>query len=263
MGSLSFDSMIGLYDETRVVDASCLAAALEYLAERFPPESCPTIFEPGVGTGRIAIPLAERGYHVAGVDISRGMLRALSRRLDSKHSLPVSSCLADVTSLPFLDGVFDMAIAVHLFYFIQEWKQAVAETLRVLQPGHPLVMMHTGTGMEVPDLNQRYRELCADCGCWIRDVGVKSTGEVVGYLQSSGYQVEHVRGRWGWTASIPVNEALRYIKLRAYSFTTVASDGIHARVMQRLEADALQRFGRIDTEVSVPNEIYYVLVTKP
>jgi ubiquinone/menaquinone biosynthesis C-methylase UbiE len=262
LGSLSFDSMIGLYDETRVVDSSCLAAALEYLAERFPPENYPTVFEPGVGTGRIAIPLAQRDYRVTGVDISPGMLDILKRRLDSNDPVPVSFIMADATNLPFSDGAFDIAIAVHLFYFIQEWKQAVAETLRVIKPGHPLVMMHTGTGMEVPDLNQRYKELCAKCGCSIRDVGVKSTGEVVGYLQSSGYQVEHVRGRWSWTAPIPVKEALRYMKLRAYSFTTVAPDGVHARVMQILEAEALRRFGRTDAEIGVPNEIYYVLVAK-
>ena len=64
MTSLNFDPLVEYYDETRVVDAASLTAAIRWLAERFPPDEFPRLLEPGIGTGRIAIPLAEQGYTV-------------------------------------------------------------------------------------------------------------------------------------------------------------------------------------------------------
>jgi methylase of polypeptide subunit release factors len=70
MESLNFDSMADLYDETRAFDEGCLQSALDFLVERFPPQMFNNVLEPGIGTGRIAIPLAERGYSIIGVDVS-------------------------------------------------------------------------------------------------------------------------------------------------------------------------------------------------
>jgi predicted TPR repeat methyltransferase len=78
MKSLSFDNMVRLYDETRIFDEECFESALDYMVERFPPRAFPNVLEPGIGTGRIAIPLAERGYRVTGVDISEEMLAFLT-----------------------------------------------------------------------------------------------------------------------------------------------------------------------------------------
>ncbi|GAI45199.1 unnamed protein product, partial [marine sediment metagenome] len=177
---MSFDPMVQLYDETRVFDTGCFDSALDFLTKRFPPSTFSKLFEPGIGTGRIAIPLAERGYQVTGVDISDEMLEFLNERLlQMKQPLPISSHKMDVLKLPFPDAVFDIAIAVHLLYFIQQWKKAVSEILRVLKEHSPLVLMHTGTGAEIPSLNSRYKELCAEQGYLIKDIGVKSNSEVI------------------------------------------------------------------------------------
>ena len=60
MRSLSFDSMVKLYDETRGFDKECFDSALDFLVDRFPPQDFGKVFEPGIGNGRIAIPLAEQ-----------------------------------------------------------------------------------------------------------------------------------------------------------------------------------------------------------
>lgn len=59
---MSFNRVVQLYDETRAFDVDCFDSALDFLTERFPPTLFNKLFEPGIGTGRIAIPLAERGY---------------------------------------------------------------------------------------------------------------------------------------------------------------------------------------------------------
>ncbi len=89
MDSMSFDPIASVYDTTRVFDQKCFDSALDYLTERFPPSKFPRLFEPGVGTGRIAIPFAQRGYRVTGVDISGEMLKILAEKLQ-KLSQPVT-----------------------------------------------------------------------------------------------------------------------------------------------------------------------------
>jgi SAM-dependent methyltransferase len=220
-----------------MVDASCLAAALDYMRARFPPEIFGRLLEPGVGTGRIALPLAERGYAVAGVDLSAEMLEVLRHKLGTNPAPRVSFCRADVTALPFADGAFDLEVAVHLFYFIPNWRRAADELLRVTRVQGAVILMHTGTGAEIPLLNARYRELCAEAGWPIRDRGVHSTREVVEYLCARGCQAEWLRDRWRWSARLRLDQALEHLRARAYSFTTTAPEAIHQAAVTRLSAE--------------------------
>lgn len=264
MKSLSFDSMAGLYDETRVFNRSSFNSSLDFLVERFPPNKFGSIFYPGIGTGRIAIPLAEKGYSIAGIDISLEMLALLKKRLTrAGQPLPVSFQKADVTKIPFADETFDIAIAVHLFYFIAEWKQAVGEILRVVKGNGPLILMNTGAGTEIPFLNERYKELCTENGCSIQEIGVKSTREVVDYCESLGFQTEWIRDRWQWAQHIRLDKALDYIRLRAYSFTTFASDIVHSKAIDKLESELQHQFGSLNTEVNIPNQIYFAIILRP
>jgi SAM-dependent methyltransferase len=261
--SQPFDSMAALYDRTRVFDQACFDSALDLLAQRFPPRDFPTLFEPGIGTGRIAIPLAQRGYKVVGVDIAPEMLGLLENRLAaSPDSLAIRYQQADARRLPFREGIFDIGVAVHLFYFIDEWKQAADELLRVVSPDGPLVLMHTGMGAEVPLLNERYKQLCAEQGCSLKEVGVRSTSEVVDYFGSLGCHIEWMRDRWRWTSRIRLDEALGYIGSRAYSFATIASNDTHSLAVGRLESELLRRFGDLSGEVEVPNEIRLAVILR-
>lgn len=261
--SLSFDGMVELYDETRSFDEGCFSVALDYLVGRFPPKSFPNVFEPGIGSGRVAIPLANRGYVVTGVDISPQMLQLLERRqMEHPTKKKIFTCEADVTQLPFSDAGFDMAIAIHLFYFIPNWKQAVNEIIRVTKQNGVIVLMHTGTVMEIPELNERYKELCSELGVEIRPVGVKSTLEVVDYLNLTGWHSQVIHDRWTWTAQIRLDTALEYLRRRAYSFTTVAPDNIHLETMNLLREESVQRYGSLDTIIEVPNQISMVITQR-
>lgn len=51
--------------------------------------------EIGVGTGRVAIPLAESGIHVVGVDVSPAMI---DRLLENAGDLPIEGIVADASS---------------------------------------------------------------------------------------------------------------------------------------------------------------------
>ena len=263
MKLLSFDNMAELYDETRIFDTYCFNSALDYIVDRYPPRRFGSIFYPGIGTGRIAIPLAERGYRVTGVDISEEMLALMKKRvMKARQSLQISFQMANVLKLPFSTRAFDMAIAVHLFYFIQNWKKAIDEILRVVKGDGPVVLMHTGTGTEIPFLNERYKELCNELGCPIQEIGVKSTGSVVDYCRSIGCHTEQIRDLWQWTSRIRLDKALGYVESRAYSFTNMASDDVHSKTIERLESELQHQFGSLTTEVEVPNQVYLVLISR-
>jgi hypothetical protein len=120
--------------------------------------------------------------------------------------------------------------------------------------------MHTGMGAEVPFLNERYKKLCADQGCFIESVGVKSTLEVVDYFSEIGCSVEWIKDRWQWIAHIKFDEAIRYIEYRSYSFTTVASDKIHLTAVQNLKLEVMNQFDSLDPVVDIPNQIYFVFI---
>jgi SAM-dependent methyltransferase len=263
MDSLSFDSMAELYGETRVFDDRCFDSALNFLANRFPPDEVGNMFYPGIGTGRIAIPLAEKGYKITGIDISEKMLLLLKERLEQAgRPLPVSFQKADALGLPFSDSAFDIAIAVHLFYFIPQWEKAVDEILRVVKDDGALILMHTGAGTEVPFINERYKAICAAQGCLIPSIGVESNREVVDYCESLGYHTDWIRDRWQWTYNIQLDKALNYLKSRAYSFTAFAPDKIHTRAIQSLAFELQRRFGSLAAEVQVPNQIYFAIISR-
>jgi ubiquinone/menaquinone biosynthesis C-methylase UbiE len=259
--SLPFDQMARLYDSTRTFHEGCFEAAVDYLVKNFPPSEFETLFEPGIGTGRIAIPLAQRGYRVTGVDISETMLKILAKKLkDLGGDFHVNYEQADVTNLPYNDGYFAIAVAVHLFYFIRDWRRAADEIVRVTSG--PVILMHTGTGGEIPLVNKRYKEICAELGCRIKALGSESTKEVANHYEKQGLRVDHQVAVWKWTSKLNPSNVLSYVKSRAYSFTTYADDRVHVEAVIRLEKELLDQYGTLDREVGVPNAIYLTIVRR-
>ena len=71
----SFDRVAHCYDETRAMPPDVTAQAINAIAAALREVSAATwLLEIGVGTGRIAVPVAKAGVHVIGVDDSEGML---------------------------------------------------------------------------------------------------------------------------------------------------------------------------------------------
>ncbi len=264
MDSLPFDNMVDLYDQTRTVDNRCLTSTIDLKCERFPPSSYQKLFEPAIGSGRIAFPLADRGYQIVGVDISEAMLSQLNKRVRD-NTLPcqqIDATVGDVTELKFEDATFDISVVVHLFYFIRDWQRAVREILRVTRPDGPVVLMHTGMGEEIPFLNERYKELCGQQGCAIESVGSASTREVIDYAGSLGYLTEIIRDRWQWMSRVRLDQAISYMKRRAYSFTTFAPDQVHKEAMATIKSQCVDEYGDLSKEIEISNQVYLAILQR-
>lgn len=258
--SISFDSIAAIYDDTRVFDKDCFNAVLDFITARFPPSEYRKLFEPGIGTGRIAIPFAARGYDVTGVDISEEMLNMLSGKL-SKNPIPwVTFQKADVTHLPFANDTFDIAVAVHVFHLIRDWRKAMEEVFRVLRPDGPIVFLYTGTGSEIPDIKARYRELCVESGHPASHIGMKTAAELDEYVASIGRRIERLQDRWRWMTRLRVDRTLADMKSHYYSCTNLVPDEVHLEAIGKLERELTEQFGNLDVEVDVSVQINLAFV---
>jgi SAM-dependent methyltransferase len=135
-GRVSFDRAAEYYDQTRALPAAALAGVVEQLSRELAGRA--RCLEIGVGTGRIALPLAEAGVAMAGIDVSAPMVGRLLEKAGGRAPFPVA--LADATRLPFRDGAFGAALCVHVLHLIPQWQAAVDELLRVVRPGGVLLV---------------------------------------------------------------------------------------------------------------------------
>lgn len=237
MTSLSFDHLTTYYDETRDFDEISFQKALYAIKSILPPEKYPEVFEPGIGNGRIAIPMNKLGYEVTGIDISKNMLEELSRRVKEYGIIGLNYQIGDVSCIPFNDLFFDATIATHLFYFVSKWEKACDEIARVTKG--PIILLHTGMGQEISVLNDKYKALCQGYGVKFPQIGVSSTKEVVEYLKNKGYGIIF-EDRWSWKKKVDAETAIDYLEKRAYSFTSRANDDIHNKVIQELRAEKIE-----------------------
>lgn len=145
-----FDAISPAYDATRdpldraTVDA--LVATLRQVGVQ-------RVLEVGVGTGRIAGPLTERGLEVTGVDPSRGMLRRARAKGLSRL------IRGSAYRLPFRSGSFDATLFVHVIHVLEEPERALAEAARVSQHGAFALVHPTGPGGEDPLESDSVRRL--------------------------------------------------------------------------------------------------------
>jgi ubiquinone/menaquinone biosynthesis C-methylase UbiE len=99
-----------------------------------------TLLDVGTGTGgNIAIPAAQRGATVFGVDITPELL-AQARRRAGRAGVRVDWVEADALDLPFGDGSFDRVISTFGAMFATDHERAAAELLRVCAPGGRVLM---------------------------------------------------------------------------------------------------------------------------
>ena len=234
MESLSFDHLVTYYDETRDFDEASFQKALKAIVSIVPPDRYSKIFEPGIGNGRIAIPMNKLGYEVTGIDISQKMLDELSDKIKKNGLQGIKFMLGDVTRIPFNDLSFDATIATHLFYFVSEWEKACDEIARVTKG--PIILLHTGMGQEISVLNDKYKALCQGYGVKFPQIGVSSTKEVVDHFKQKGYRILF-EDKWSWKKKVYAETAIDYLKKRAYSFTGFANDNIHNKVIRKLRKE--------------------------
>lgn len=135
MVRLSFDDISKQFDTQRGLPRPALNAWLEFVNDLAAGRQL-RIIEPGIGTGRLALPLAAIGHQISGADISRQMLQECERSASKlKISPRIYLTEADAVSLPFNDHQFDLGIIAQLLYLVPDWPTVLDELARLVKPG--------------------------------------------------------------------------------------------------------------------------------
>jgi len=96
-------------------------------------EAAKDVLSVGCGPAIIEAALSEHGFDVTGLDISK---EALDQAPDSIRKVAGSA-----ENMDFADSSFDAVIYVASLQFIEEYRQAIKETARVLRSGGKLLAM--------------------------------------------------------------------------------------------------------------------------
>ena len=92
------------------------------------------ILDLGCGVGRHCVYLADKGFNVVGIDVSRSALMMAGKWGQKEGSASVMLIQAAMTSLPFRDRSFDAAISVSVIHHavIGDIKTTIGEIYRIL-----------------------------------------------------------------------------------------------------------------------------------
>lgn len=110
---------------------SLMAKEAEYLRNEL--EGRRRILDVGCGIGTFEERLPE--LNIIGVDMSKEMIETARARTTNLY------CLADATRLPFIDASFDALFYVTSLEFMDDYKGAIEEAVRVLEPEGKLIAM--------------------------------------------------------------------------------------------------------------------------
>jgi SAM-dependent methyltransferase len=210
-GSISFDRAADYYDETRSLPEDIAGRVTELISCHLGGRRA---LEIGVGTGRMAIPLAATGNEIFGIDLSLPMMAKLVKKAGGNSLVPVVQ--ADATRLPFGDGTFQAGLIFHVLHLIPSWQDAVAELVRVLnRPGVLIVEVgewRTGLYREIHD------RFAAASGLEKRELGLGDFAELDEVMATAGAAGSDA-GEVAGTIEVPAETLVSRLEQGLYSFT--------------------------------------------
>ena len=210
------------------------------------------VLELGVGTGRIALPVAGSGCEVFGVDLSAHMLAALAQRIRDESHERVHLVQGDITALPFRSGVFDAALAVHVLHLVEDWAGVLTRVKALVRPGGTLLLGRDWVDPEsfAGMIRNHFRRTVQEVGTAMLPPGSSAAAApsggaaIVQTLLALGASPvgtgEHVAAEW--TTDLTPRQVLDGIRSRDDAESWVLPDEVLVETMRRLDAFALSHW---------------------
>ena len=241
--SIVFDRAAGYYDATRGFPPGVAGRVAELFAQAGGLGPASRVLEIGIGTGRIALPLAARVGAYAGADLSAPMLGKLVAK---RGALPVHLVRADATRLPFKGGSFDAVVAVHVFHLIPGWRDVLAGAARALRPEG--LLLHGADDHARDGAGRRWRDRL-DAQHGVQNVGVPRA-KLHNFPEEEGWRPAGAE-RLAFSRRTRPREMLELLAGRFWSTTWRLSDDELAAAVDALRADLLAEVGDLDREVEI------------
>jgi len=161
---MSFDRIADRYDATRAYPKGVIEAIVSCLEEVLDRDEL--ILDLGVGTGRFALPLQERGLEVVGVDIAEKMIA--KARDKGVHNL----IAGDIRNLPFADKTIGSTLSVHVLHLVVDWRMVLSEVRRVTR-GDMISVAFNKEDSEAEEFRRFYEDTCGQLGHEVRHPGMR------------------------------------------------------------------------------------------
>jgi ubiquinone/menaquinone biosynthesis C-methylase UbiE len=256
VGSVNFDRAAEFYDATRDAGDEIVTWTVGLLEREFSGRG--RALEIGVGTGAVALPLAERGVDLVGMDVSTAMMAKLVAKAGGRAPLPLVR--GDATRIPMRDAAVAGAYARHVLHLIADWRTVVSELCRVVGDG--VVLVDVGG-----DTSEAWLELwdAMELGPDAEPVGLDVSRDGVDVVDEA---FTAAGGRLRIVEEMTRNDldtvatALDEIQRRSPSWTWRVSDATLERSIELGIAWTMERYGTLDVrlqeESSVRWRIYEV-----
>ncbi len=239
--SISFDNAAGFYDSTRELHAAIATQGIQAILDTAGAGA--RILDVGTGTGRVSVPLLERGADLIGCDLAPKMMAVLRQKRPSARLAQ-----ADATRLPFPTGHFDAVTTCHVMHLVGPWREALREYRRVLRPGGAYVNARSepsGDKSEGDRIRDFWGSRVEAHGASTKRPGVQDPDELRGELTSMGASVERLEVvRYVSTSS--VREVVDRIANRINSDSWVVSEPVFSSALRELQEWAAQEFKNPD-----------------
>lgn len=239
--SRSFDRAAGYYDQTRPLPDSIAQDGIQAILNLVRPGA--RLLEVGAGTGRISIPLLERGVDLIGCDLSANMLKRLQGKSPAARIVQ-----ADASQLPFPVANFDAVMTVHVLHLVSTWREALREFRRVVTPGGVYLNAKTWAPAGVSTREQirlHWRGWMAKHGVEVRHPGIQDQEDLLQELQSMGAQWREVEVT-RYSIQFTLREDLERFATRIYSETWDLPDDLFDASMHEVRTWAEAEFGDLD-----------------
>ncbi len=227
MSGISFDRIADRFDATRGYPDSVMEDIMTTLSSVLPAKGL--ILDAGVGTGRFAAPLQERGFEVVGLDLSGKMLTK------AREKGVGNIVRGDLCATPFRENAFKMAMSVHVLHLIPKWKCALGEIARVTTDTFLSVAFYK-VDSPAEEIRDFYDQTCTELGFTVHHPGLRER-ELPDLVPPDSETIIT-------THEHPVNVAqmISDYESRTFSSQWFVPEEIHVEAIEKMR----ERFGSLD-----------------
>jgi ubiquinone/menaquinone biosynthesis C-methylase UbiE len=212
-----FDRVADIYDATRSLRPDVTKQVVDGIEDFVRGLS---VVDVGIGTGRVAAPLVERGVGIVGIDVSIPMIR------QARDKGVGGLVVATAEPIPLRAQSFDYAIVAHFMHLVKDWKAVVKEIARVSRKGLIAVVDDLG-GSRPRDLYVKLRE----------NRGFPMAGLRLGEREMMGMvKPSLTRKLSGYTEEFDPSELMDEYDAKLHSITWDVPDGINAQIVKEMRS---------------------------
>lgn len=259
--SVVFDRAATFYDQTRGFPPGIDQQAADLMARLGGLTHSSVVAEIGVGTGRLALPLARHSGPYLGFDLSADMMSVLRQKHAVFGAPDVRLARADVTQLPLRSNVLDAAVLVHILHLVSDPERAASELRRTVKPA----------GVAIVGWNRSYEHgLEAISDAWEAATGEqwrrwrkgednRDTSAVV--LEQNGW-TETASGVLEFTTTLTPRAKLERYRGRIFSSMWRMDDAAWQAGVAAVEAVVAAQYTDLDQPFEV-SHAFHVVVLRP